>query len=154
MPRIYADRKWKLDRVSALSDGVIAIVITLLVLGLEVPSAQTEPEQELAGYLLQSLPAIVGYVVSFIIILMYWMQHYAIFHFVTRANRPFVLLNGVFLLFLTFLPFPTGLHAAYFDDTHGGHALRRRADSLWALAAPVVALCHPGTSAGVEKYTP
>jgi uncharacterized membrane protein len=117
MPRIYTDGKWKLDRVSALSDGVIAIVITLLVLGLEVPSARTEPEQELAGYLLESLPAIAGYVVSFIIILMYWMQHYAIFHFVTRANRPFVFLNGVFLLFLTFLPFPTGLHAAYFDDT-------------------------------------
>ena len=44
------------------------------------------------------------------------MEHYAIFHFLTHVTRPFVALNGLFLLCLTFLPFPTGLQAAYRHD--------------------------------------
>ena len=107
---------WKLERLAAFCDGVIAIVITLLVLGIEVPSVHNVTQKELGDYLLATLPSIIGYVVSFIMIGMYWMQHYAIFHFLTHANRPFVILNGIFLLFLTFLPFPTGLHAVYFGD--------------------------------------
>jgi uncharacterized membrane protein len=44
------------------------------------------------------------------------MEHYAIFHFLTHATRGLVVVNGVFLLCLTFLPFPTGLLAAYRHD--------------------------------------
>lgn len=108
--------RWRLDRLAAFSDGVIAIVITLLVLGLEVPSAHAVPQAELGEYLAASLYPLVGYIVSFVLIGMYWMQHYLIFHFLTHADRPFVVLNLLFLLCLTFLPFPTGLHAVYRDD--------------------------------------
>ena len=114
--RISGTGRWKVERLAGLSDGVIAIVITLLVLGLEVPSVHDVPDAELGEYLIDSLFPIVGYVLSFLLIGMYWMQHFAIFHFLTHANRPFVVLNLMFLLCLTFLPFPTGLHAVYRDD--------------------------------------
>jgi uncharacterized membrane protein len=58
----------------------------------------------------------VGYVASFLLIGMYWLQHYAIFHFLKCANRTLVVLNGLFLLSISFLPFPTGLLAVYRHD--------------------------------------
>jgi uncharacterized membrane protein len=46
----------------------------------------------------------------------YWLQHYVIFHYLARADRILLALNGVFLLGVSFLPFPTGLMAAYRED--------------------------------------
>ena len=63
---------WKLERLAAFCDGVIAIVITLLVLGIEVPSVHSVTQEELGDYLLATLPSIIGYVVSFVMIGMYW----------------------------------------------------------------------------------
>ncbi len=106
----------KPDRLCAFTDGVVAIAITLLVLGLEVPSVHKVPPQELQAYLIDSFHPFVGFISSFVLIGTYWLQHYAIFHFVTHANRVFVALNGLFLLCITFIPFPTGLLAAYRHD--------------------------------------
>jgi uncharacterized membrane protein len=110
-PRLYDP-----GRLLAFCDGVIAIAITLLVLGLEVPSAQNVPEKKLPEFLLDSNHALLGYLVSFLVIGTYWLQHYTIFHFIQRVNRPFVLLNGLFLLLISFIPFPTGLQATYRYD--------------------------------------
>ncbi len=71
---------FKPDRLSAFSDGVIAIAITLLVLGLEVPSAHKVPEQKLVDYLIESFHPLLGFVSSFLLIGTYWLEHYAIFH--------------------------------------------------------------------------
>jgi len=106
----------KPNRLCAFTDGVVAIAITLLVLGLEVPSAHDVPEQELRAYLIGTLHPLLGYVSSFVLIGTYWLQHYAIFHFITRVNRILIALNGLFLLCISFVPFPTGLQAAYRDD--------------------------------------
>lgn len=106
----------KPDRLCAFSDGVVAIAITLLVLGLEVPSVHEVPEQQLREYLVGSLHPLLGFISSFVLIGTYWLQHYAIFHFITRADRGLVALNSLFLLCVSFVPFPTGLQAAYRDD--------------------------------------
>ncbi|MFO0912520.1 MAG: TMEM175 family protein [Pirellulales bacterium] len=106
----------KPERLAAFSDGVIAIAITLLVLGLEVPSVHEVPEQELTHYLRTSFHAVAGYVSSFVLVGTYWLQHYVIFHYITRVDRTFVVLNGLFLLCVSFVPFPTGLQAVYRDD--------------------------------------
>ena len=107
---------YKPDRLSAFSDGVIAIAITLLVLGLEIPSVHEVPERQLIDYLSESMHSLFGYVTSFVLIGTYWLQHYAMFHYVTRVDRTFVALNGLFLLSVSFVPFPTGLQAAYRQD--------------------------------------
>ena len=99
---------FKPDRLTTLCDGVIAIAITLLVLGLEVPSVHKVPEEQLTRYLLASVHPLIGYVSSFILVGTYWLQHYVMFHYVIRADRTFVSLNGLFLLCVSFVPFPTG----------------------------------------------
>lgn len=107
---------FRTERLTAFCDGVIAIAITLLVLGLEVPSVHQVPDQQLLEYLRQSFHSVAGYVASFVLVGTYWLQHYAIFHYVTRANRVLVVLNGMFLLIVSFVPFPTGLQASYRED--------------------------------------
>jgi uncharacterized membrane protein len=106
----------RLDRLVAFSDAVLAISITLLVLGLEVPSVHKVPEQDLPKFLIDSLPSMLAYVTSFFLVGMYWLQHYVIFHYVSHANRMLVFWNGLFLLSVSFLPFPTGLQAVYRGD--------------------------------------
>lgn len=106
----------KPERLCAFSDGVMAIAITLLVLGLEVPSVHEVPEQELKEYLIGTIHPFLGFVCSFTLIGTYWLQHYAIFHYIEHVSRPLVALNGIFLLCVTFVPFPTGLQAAYRQD--------------------------------------
>jgi uncharacterized membrane protein len=106
----------KPNRLAAFCDGVIAIAITLLVLGLEVPSVHEVPDQQLSRYLYESLRPLIGYVSSFILVGTYWLQHFAIFHYVKHADRTFVVLNGIFLLSVSFVPFPTGIQATYRHD--------------------------------------
>jgi uncharacterized membrane protein len=104
------------DRLLTLSDGVLAFAMTLLVLGLEVPSVHDVPERQLVTYLLDSVHSVAGYITSFVLIGTYWLQHYAMFHYITRVDRVLVALNGLFLLSASFVPFPTGLQAVYRDD--------------------------------------
>ncbi len=107
---------FNLDRLAAFSDAVIAIAMTILVLGLEVPSVHEVNPSQLVDYLRESLHPAMGYVISFVLIGTFWLEHYAIFHFLTHATRVLIALNGLFLLCLTFVPFPTGLQAAYRHD--------------------------------------
>ena len=115
-PDIRESAGFKLDRLAGFSDGVIAVAITILVLGLEVPSVHEVKQSQLIDYLRDSLHPALGYVVSFVVIGTFWLEHYAIFHFLTHATRVLIVLNGFFLLCLTFVPFPTGLQAAYRHD--------------------------------------
>ncbi|QDU40802.1 hypothetical protein Mal4_51620 [Maioricimonas rarisocia] len=107
---------YKPERLMAFCDGVIAIAITLLVLGLEVPSVHDMTDQQLLSFLRESLHPLWGYVVSFILVGTYWLQHYVIFHYIDRVDRTFVALNGLFLLCVSFVPFPTGLQSSFRHD--------------------------------------
>jgi uncharacterized membrane protein len=66
----------RLGRLVAFSDAVLAIVITLLVLGLNVPSAQKVPEKQLPEYLVDSIPSGLAYITSF---LTYWTKSLLIY---------------------------------------------------------------------------
>lgn len=107
---------YKPERLAAFCDGVVAIAITLLVLGLEVPTASKVPEQDLKAYLYDMLHPLIGYISSFVLIGTYWLAHYVIFHHVVRVDRIFIALNGLFLCLVAFVPFPTGVQATYRGD--------------------------------------
>src|SRR5690348_9185280 len=81
-------------RVEALSDGIIAIAATLLVLELHVP----EPGDDVWAALAHQLPSLAAYAVSFLTILILWVNHYALFHAVARVDRTLLFLNGLLLL--------------------------------------------------------
>jgi uncharacterized membrane protein len=105
----------QLDRMKALADGVLAIVLTILVLSFEVPDHKVT-EEGLLAFLVRLREPLLAYVVSFGITATYWVQHSAIFHYLRRGNRTLAWLNLAFLLPVTLLPFLTDLRAEYHDE--------------------------------------
>ncbi len=97
------------QRIEAFSDGVFSIAITLLVLELQLPASQTQTHQSLAAELALLWPAYLGYVMSFIMIGIYWANHHYIFRLYRATNHTFNLLNLFFLMCISFLPFPASV---------------------------------------------
>jgi uncharacterized membrane protein len=112
---IHSRSAMRSERIGALTDGVLAIVLTILVLSFEVPEHRFGHDGLLDFFRKLGRPFI-AYVVSFGIAAAYWMQHTAIFHYVRVGNRTFFWLNILFLLPLTLLPFLTDLRATYHDE--------------------------------------
>ncbi len=103
-------------RVEAFSDGVFAIAITLLVLELKVPHLPDGgPDGALGRALLAEWPSYVALVTSFFTILVMWTNHHRVFELVHRVNAPFLYANGLLLLVVTVVPFPTAVLAEYFE---------------------------------------
>jgi uncharacterized membrane protein len=98
----------ELDRIVFFSDAVFAIAITLLVLNIEVPDIpQGRVAQELPGQLLALWPKYFSYVISFLVILGFWMSHHGIFSHVKDYDKGLMWMNSLFLMCVAFLPFPS-----------------------------------------------
>lgn len=100
------------SRIEAFSDGVFAIAITLLVLTLQVP----EVHGRLWHALLNEWPQFAGYLTSFAIIGIMWVNHHSMFRTIVRSDRLLLFLNLLLLLWMAMLPFPTNLIARYLGD--------------------------------------
>lgn len=101
-------------RIEAFSDGVFAIAITLLVLTIKVPKTSELGAGGLGPALLKLWPHYLAFLTSFATILAKWVNHHRIFTFVQTSDHTFLYWNGLVLLLITFLPFPTALLAEYF----------------------------------------
>ncbi len=108
-------------RLEAFSDGVFAIAITLLVLDIKVPEPDLLKEKGigLAGALLDEWPIYVAYVTSFITVLIMWANHHTLIDQVKRSDRQLLFLNGLLLMSVTIVPFPTSLLARYIKEPAG-----------------------------------
>ena len=105
------------SRIETFSDGVFAIVITLLVLELHVPKIENrENWYELLGALVGLIPQFLGYVISFFFVAVFWVAHHQFFHTLNFSRRGLLWLNNLFLFFVTFIPFPTALLGAYYQN--------------------------------------
>jgi uncharacterized membrane protein len=102
-----------LDRLMAFSDGVIAIAITILILGIDIPQDHPFSTQGLIGFLHQIEHDVVVYAASFGIIATFWLQHHALFLYLRYCNRAVIWLNTLFLFFLTLIPFLAKLKFTY-----------------------------------------
>jgi uncharacterized membrane protein len=98
------------SRIEALSDGVFAIAMTLIVLKLEVPEVMHHSSNEaMLRELLGMTPAFMTYVATFLIAGGFWFLQHLTFHFVKHADTVFIWLNLVFLMMISLLPFSAGL---------------------------------------------
>jgi len=100
-------------RLEAFSDGVFAIAVTLLVLDLHVPLGEEIRHGGLIRTLLAQWPIYLADALSFITILIFWVNHHATFKHITRTNQAFLILNGLLLLAISVIPFTTALLAEY-----------------------------------------
>ena len=108
MPEQSSSRE--LDRLIFFSDAVFAIVMTLLVLDIRMPDVAA---REVPGMVVELWPKIFSYVLSFLVIGLYWIGHHQTFRYVQSYDRTLLWLNLVFLLSISFIPFPTGLLGEY-----------------------------------------
>ncbi len=101
------------DRLLALSDGVVAIAITLLVLQLNVPlpAALHHPDSasELAGKLGKGADQLISYVISFYVIAQFWLVHHRVFRRITGQREGLAWWNFAFLFTITIMPFTSDL---------------------------------------------
>jgi uncharacterized membrane protein len=95
-------------RLEALSDGVFAIVVTLLVLEIKVPHIPAADSVAAAGGALWDLaPKFVSWVISFVTVCVIWMNHHRLFRVVARIDAGLFWWNANLLLWTSFIPFPT-----------------------------------------------
>ena len=104
---------YRTGRMEALSDGVFAIAITLLVLDIGIPAGSGDDLLDALGDL---WPSYLAYVVSFATIGAVWFAHSVITEYLDHANSTLVRLNLLLLLVVSFLPFPTSLLAEYTQE--------------------------------------
>jgi len=119
------------DRVMAFSDGVFAIVITLVVLAIDVPPVEKLTAAELLSVRDKMGHQLLVYFVSFWFVGLYWSQHSLLFGSLHKIDRGMTVLNLLFLLPVTLLPFVTELMGVYRDDWRA--ILVFGAINLWAI---------------------
>jgi uncharacterized membrane protein len=112
--RELAERLHDPARVLALSDGVFAIIVTLLVLEVHVP--ELTQGHTLNEALRELRPSLIAFVISFILAGMYWVGHRDLFALIRRTDRGLVWLNILYLLPLCLLPFGAGLLGRYDEE--------------------------------------
>jgi uncharacterized membrane protein len=99
------------------SDAVFAIAITLLVIEIKIPGKEdlegTVSDQSILIALGHLLPKFIGFLVSFMMIGLYWTVHHRMFGYVTNYTRKLLVLNLVFLFFVALMPFSTGFYSEY-----------------------------------------
>src|SRR6185437_17141201 len=99
--RIVGDEPLSPGRLEAFSDGVIAIILTIMVLELK------SPESADRHALLHEWPIFISYVISFFYVAVYWINHHHLFHRVKRVDLPILWANIALLFFMSLIPFFT-----------------------------------------------
>ncbi|HEY8062772.1 MAG TPA: TMEM175 family protein [Gemmatimonadales bacterium] len=111
-------------RLEAFSDGVFAIALTLLIIDVRLPAtAQFTSSVELWRALWHLMPTMLAFLLSFGIILITWVNHHGAFSLVSRSTPSFVYANGVLLLTVVLIPFPTALLGEFLLTDHAAPAV-------------------------------
>lgn len=101
------------DRLAALSDGVFAVAMTLLVLDLRVPDDVDHTDKDLWHAVTQLAPNLGAYLLSFTMLGTFWLAQHTLMSFTDRTNRTFTWMQIAFLFVVTLLPFTASLLAEY-----------------------------------------
>ncbi len=141
-------------RLEAFTDGVIAVIITIMVLELKPPHDATWHA------LLGNWPVFVSYVVSFVYVGIYWNNHHHLMHLAERVDGKAMWANLHFLFWLSLFPFTT----AWVNEAHGEHGefpapipaalygvVLLMAALSWIPLAKALVACNGGTASELAK---
>jgi uncharacterized membrane protein len=123
------------NRIEALTDGVFAVVMTLLVLDISVPQISSHyaidsvaAGTELLRRLFDLWPKILSFGISFVILAIYWVAHHRQFQYIKHSNRTLIWINIMFLMATCLVPFSTSLLGEYREQeisilVYGGNSI-------------------------------
>src|SRR6185503_14180643 len=119
-------KEFQLERMILFSDAVFAIAITLLVIEIKVPELEKEhvSDKALTNALGHLIPKFIGFIISFLLIGIYWTVHHRMFGYVTSYTRKLIALNLTFLFFIALMPFSTGFYSEYSGKELVAHQLK------------------------------
>ncbi|WP_292366233.1 MULTISPECIES: TMEM175 family protein [unclassified Methanoculleus] len=141
------------NRTEALTDGIFAIAMTLLVLSLDVPAGVHDPSDAvIAAMLAGQLPAVYHYFLAFFILASFWVAHHAQVDRLRQIDRTFLWINIATLMFVTLVPFSVSLIGDYPGETFAAVAFEVNLLALgllfaaqWRYATHTRRLIRPGT---------
>ena len=111
-------------RLEAFCDGVFAIALTLLIIDVKLPGSETiQSNAEFWRALQRLTPTIVAFLLSFGVILVTWVNHHAALKLVDKSSVSFTYANGLLLLTVVFIPFPTALLGDFVLTDHAAPAV-------------------------------
>lgn len=116
LTQTHAGNDLALERILFFSDAVFAIAITLLVIEIKVPELHQATDAELGRALVQLLPRIIGFIVSFFLIGQTWAEHHLIGRQLRGFDRGLVWKNLWLLFFVAAMPFVSALFSEYFNS--------------------------------------
>lgn len=108
-------KEFQLERLILFSDAVFAIAITLLVIEIKVPEIPHGEltERALSKSLWMMVPKFVGFIISFMIIGLYWTVHHRLFGYVVAYTQKLLWYNLFFLMAVAVMPFSSGFYSEY-----------------------------------------
>ncbi len=108
-----------MSRLEAFSDGVFAVAITLLALQFTLPTLKANQDLASAVFNDATVGKYISYILSFAIIGIIWVNHHITFRYIRRMNRKLISLNILFLMCVSFIPYPTALLGEYITKPDG-----------------------------------
>ncbi|MFH1552195.1 MAG: TMEM175 family protein [Candidatus Omnitrophota bacterium] len=151
----------KPNRIEALSDGIFAIAMTILVLSFETIFRQPMEmdEKYIISTLVSLWPDFIHYVQSFVILGAFWYQHHRQFHYIKKVDAVLIFMNILGLMFIALIPFSTVLVSDYGNTRPA--ALLFELNLLiaglvffihWIYASDKHRLLDPGLDVGIIRF--
>ena len=103
------------DRINSFSDAIFSIAMTLLILEIDIPSYAELKEFGTINALAKRVPSFIGFLVSFLVTAIYWIEYVRIMKFATTIDKSLFRLNILLLLFIVLMPFSTAFFVEGFN---------------------------------------
>jgi len=129
----FGYEKFTKPRVEAFSDGVFAIIVTLLVLDIKIPDLKAETNADMFQAIVSILPKILIWINSFLITCVIWMNHHRIMATLKHIDSGIFWLNNLLLMASSLIPFPTSMF--------GSHPSLASAATFYGICLMFTALC-------------
>ncbi|MBL8525273.1 MAG: DUF1211 domain-containing protein, partial [Betaproteobacteria bacterium] len=101
-------------RIEALTDGIYAVAMTLLVIELKLPAHESIKTQvDLINAVGHLLPKFLAWIISFLVLALFWIGHHKLFHFVRHVDGKLLALNIVQLGAVSLMPFSSALSGEF-----------------------------------------
>jgi uncharacterized membrane protein len=101
-------------RLETMVDTIFAFAMTLLVLGMVMPQfSEAQAVSELPAYLEKLLPQFILFILAFLVLAFFWIEHHRQFHYLRIVNPAILRFNVAILIFIVLIPFTTDVSGAY-----------------------------------------